>query len=341
MRRHPGFRAMAFVGTLAVGATLAACGNSEPTAGTESDGDPIQLVMAVETNPGDPLADMLNLFADALEEELGDQVEVETHLGGSIGDETAILGMLRAGEIDVAVVGSDISTLDPIFGIMELPFLFSARETVTAFLDGDFGREMSDSLEQSAGLRVLSYGENGFRHITNNVRPVTTPEDLSGLKLRVPEVPARVTMFETFGAVPTPMSIDEVYLALDQGVLDGQENPLKVIDAFSFHEVQQYLSLSGHVYSPASLTMSLDTWDSLPAEIQDAVDGAAAEAAQGSRELGIEADESLIAQFEEAGVEINEADIAAFQEQSSQVWEGAKDEVGEDFVDRVVAEYGE
>lgn len=314
---------------------LTACG-----AGPGGDGQ-VELVMAVETNPGDPLADMLNLFADSVEEKLGDQVEVERHLGGAIGDETAILEGLRAGQIDAVVLGSDISGLEPSFDIMEMPFLFKDREEVSGFLDGDFGTELSDRLEESAGLSVLSYGENGFRHITNNTRPITTPDDLNGIKLRVPEVPARVAMFKSFGAVPTPMSIDEVYISLDQGALDGQENPLVVIDAFSFYEVQKYLSLSGHVYSPASLTVNQKKFESLSPEVQDALREAAQEAAEGSRELGAKADEELIASFEEAGVEVNEIDKAAFQGDVQEVWDAVADSFEDDFAKRVLAEYGD
>ncbi|MGO1973086.1 MAG: TRAP transporter substrate-binding protein [Propionibacteriaceae bacterium] len=316
---------------------LTACG-----AGSGAGGDgPVELVMAVETSPGDPLADMLNLFADSVEEKLGDQVEIERHLGGAIGDETAILEGLRAGEIDAVVLGSDISGLEPSFDIMEMPFLFEDRERVSEFLDGDFGTELSDRLEESAGLTVLSYGENGFRHITNNTRPISTPADLNGIKLRVPEVPARVEMFRAFGAVPTPMSIDEVYISLDQGALDGQENPLVVIDAFSFYEVQKYLSLSGHVYSPASLTMNQKKFESLSPEVQDALREAAQEAAEGSRDLGEKADEELIASFEEAGVEVNEIDKAAFQGDVKQIWDSVAEGFEDDFAQRVLAEYGD
>lgn len=313
---------------------LTACG-----AGGPGD-DTVELVMAVETNPGDPLADMLNLFADGVEERLGDKVEVERHLGGAIGDETAILEGLRAGEIDVVVLGSDISGLEPAFDIMEMPFLFKDREEVSGFLDGDFGQELSDKLGESAGLTVLSYGENGFRHITNNTRPISTPADLNGIKLRVPEVPARVEMFRAFGAVPTPMSIDEVYISLDQGALDGQENPLVVIDAFSFYEVQKYLSLSGHVYSPASLTVNKKNFEKLSPEVQDAMREAAQEAAEGSRELGEKADEELIASFEEAGVEVNEIDKDAFQTDVAAIWDSIAGDFEDDFAERVLAEYG-
>jgi tripartite ATP-independent transporter DctP family solute receptor len=324
---------------LLVGA-LAAAGCGALGLDDGSGGDNKKLVLAVETSPGDPLADMLQFFADEVEKRLGDDYEVEVFTGGAIGDETATVEGLRAGSIDAVVLGSDISALEPKFGILELSFLFEDRAVVTEFLDGELGQEMSDSLVDSAGLKVLSYGENGFRHITNNTRPVVDPGDLDGLKLRVPEVPARVKVFRSLGAVPTPMSIDEVYLGLDQGVIDGQENPLNVINAFSFFEKQKYLSLSGHTYSAASLTMNADRWASFPEDVQQDLQEAAEIAAEKSRAAGEKADSELVQTFEDAGVEVNEIDKEAFRAATKPIWEELRSEVGQEFSDKVFAELG-
>lgn len=160
---------------------------------------------------------MLLAFADEVENGLGDSVELNVQTGGAIGDEEAVLQGLRAGAVDVAAVSGSVANIDPMFNIMEMPFLFTDRQTAAEFLDGDFGDEMSQSLVDTAGARVLSFGENGFRHITNNKRPITTSADLQGLKIRVPGNPARVKMFEALGATPTQIDIGEAYLALDQG----------------------------------------------------------------------------------------------------------------------------
>lgn len=325
---------IALVGVLGV----AACGGGSTAEGGGADS--VELVMAVDTNPGDPLSDTLVFFAEELEERSEGRITVDAHYGGSIGDEVATIEMLRSGQIDVVVVGSDISTLDPIFNIMEMPFLFPDRETIAEFLDGDYGREMSESLKESAGLIIIGYGENGFRHITNNTRPITVPDDLDGLKLRVPEVPARVETFRAMGAVPMPMSFGEIYLALDQGVIDGQENPLLVIEQSSFHEVQEFLSLSGHVYTAASLTMNASSYDGLSSELQQIVDEAAAAAVERSRQSAAEQESSTIAVFEEAGVEVNEIDMAAFREAARELWPSLAEEIPGDFGTRVLEEYG-
>jgi tripartite ATP-independent transporter DctP family solute receptor len=298
-------------------------------------------MLAVETSAGDPLADMLLAFADEVQKELGDQVAVEVQTGGAIGDEEAVLQGLRAGAIDVAAVSGSVANLDPTFGIMDMPFLFSDRDTVSGFLDGPFGDELSESLVETVGARVLGFGENGFRQITNSKRPIVTSADLAGLKIRVPGNPARVALFEALGAAPTQIDIGEAYLALDQGVLDGQENPLKVIDAFSFYEKQPYLSMTSHIYSPVYLTVNEDTWQELSPEVQQSLEKAATAAAATSRTAGAEADEQLIAKFEGAGVQVNEADV----NQLSAAVSGVRDEIAAgipgDFAQRVLAEYNQ
>ena len=319
---------------------LAACSDADSGDGDGNGADSVELTMAVDTNAGDPLADTLAYFVEELEEISGGAITVDAHYGGSIGDEVATIEMLRSGEIDVVVVGSDISSLDPIFNVMEMPFLFPDREAVSEFLDGEFGQEMSDSLSESAGLKIVGYGENGFRHITNSRHAVTVPADLEGLKLRVPEVPARVDTFRAMGAVPSPMSFGEIYLALDQGVMDGQENPLQVIEQASFHEVQDYLSLSGHVYTAASLTMNVDSYDELSSELQGYIDEAAASAVAQSRESAQQMEEETIAVFEEAGLEINDIDMAAFQDVARDLWPDIADTLPGDFGTRVLDAYG-
>lgn len=319
---------------VAAAIALAGCSSS-----TESSSGATTLMLAVETSAGDPLADMLLAFAEEVQKELGDQVVVEVQTGGAIGDEEAVLQGLRAGAIDVAAVSGSVANLDPTFGIMDMPFLFTDRDTVSGFLDGPFGDELSESLVETVGARVLGFGENGFRQITNSKRPIVTSADLAGLKIRVPGNPARVALFEALGAAPTQIDIGEAYLALDQGVLDGQENPLKVIDAFSFYEKQPYLSMTSHIYSPVYLTVNEDTWQGLSPEVQQGLETAATAAAATSRTAGAEADEQLIAKFEGAGVQVNEADV----NQLSEAVSGVRDEIAAgipgDFADRVLAEY--
>lgn len=319
---------------LAATLALPSCSSaSEKTSGAT------ELTLAVETSAGDPLADMLLAFAEEVEHDLGDSVSLTVQTGGAIGDEEAVLQNLRAGAIDIAAVSGSVANLDPTFSIMDMPFVFTDRDKVVEFLDGPYGDELSESLVESVGARVLGFGENGFRQITNSKRPIVTSADLAGLKIRVPGNPARVALFEALGAAPTQIDIGEAYLALDQGVLDGQENPLKVIDAFSFYEKQRYLSLTSHIYSPVYLTINEETWQGLSPELQQGLVKAAAAAAQTSRNSGAEADKQLLAKFEEAGVEVNQADVDQLSGAVVEVREQIAAEIPGDFADRVLAEY--
>lgn len=270
------------------------------------------LTMAVETPPGDPLNLMLATFRDELDTAGG--FGIDFYDSGAMGDEKALTELLRAGQVHVVPLGSDIVELDSKFAVFDLPFLFDDKETARSALDGALGDKLAASLRETNGLQVLAFGELGFRAISNSVRPIETPADLAGLKLRTPGSQTRIMSFEALGAAPTPMSLGEVYVALRQGVLDGQENPLSVVKEFSFDEVQKYISLTNHVYTPITLAMSASVWDGLTDAEKETVLAAAQAGAEATRALSDESDATLVAEFEAAGLSVNQPDLAAFKE---------------------------
>jgi tripartite ATP-independent transporter DctP family solute receptor len=281
---------------------------------------------------------MAERFANNLETALGDGFEHEFFHTQALGNEVVHLQMIRTGQIDVYPMGSDAVQLDPKWAIFDMPFLFKDREAVSRLLDGEIGEELRKSMREAANLEVLAFGEIGFRIITNNVRPVAKPEDLQGIKLRVPGSETRMLTFQTYGAAPVTMNLGELYLALQNGTVDGQENPLAGTMSRSFNEVQKYFSLSNHVYTPVTLVMNGDKYDSLTPEQQQAVKAAALEAAQYTRGLGAEADVKLLEQIKTEGkVEVNEIDLAAFQEASKPVWTAIGEIAGQEFTDKVVS----
>ncbi len=217
--------------------------------------------MSTESPTGSPNNVILSAFRDALQEELGDRVEIEFFEAGALGDEPLHLDMIRSGQIQAYPLGSDAVQLDPKWAIFDMPFLIPDRETASRLLDGEIGQELAASMRERADLEVLGLGEVGFRNITNSVRPVTKPEDLAGLRLRVPGAQTRITAFTMLGANPITMNMGELYLSLQQGTVDGQENPLSVIDSWSLYEVQDYVTLSRHVYSPVTLVMHGPTFE--------------------------------------------------------------------------------
>lgn len=265
------------------------------------------------------------LFKELVEERSNGRIKVEHYPAGQLGADRDIQEGVQMGIIQAGLSSSPVVLLNDYFKLLDAPYLFVDRDHVTAVLDGPIGRHLAKPLED-VGIKHLAYWENGFRHITNNVRPINVPEDLRGIKLRTPESPVRMKTFQVLGANPVPMAFTELFGALQQGIVDGQENPLTTIYQASFQEVQRYLSLTNHVYSPVHLLMNKALFDSMPPDLQQIVEEAAQEVARFTRELGATNDNELVAIFEAAGMEVNQADVPAFVEAVSSVWDDiAKD----------------
>lgn len=314
-----------------VGMTLGALLMLATAAGAE----PLNLRISGENDMDGNDLIMADQFAKNLKAALGDEFEYEFFHTGALGNEEVHLQMIRTGQIDAYPMGSDAATLDSNWAIFDVPFLFPDRATVTKFLDGEMGEELRASMRKAAGLEILAFGELGFRQITNNIRPIVKPEDLKGIKLRVPGSPARILAFSTFGAQPLSMNFDELYLALDQGTVDGQENPLDTILSASFFEVQKYLSISRHVYSPVTFVMNGAKYDSLTDAQRAAVKEAAQKAAEYTRNLGTEADATLVERLSKS-MKVNEIDAAAFKTAAGPIWEELAKNAEGDFVPRAI-----
>lgn len=307
------FSMKALLGAVALGATM--------LSGTVQ-AEPLKMRMSGDSPASGLDIVVMQMFADNLKKKLGADFEYEFFHTGALGDEVVHMQQIRTGQIDVYPLGSDVVTLDKSFAVFDMPFLFKDRSVVTKVLDGEIGEKLRVSLREKAGLEVLAYGEIGYRQITNNVRPIVTPADFKGMKMRVPGSPTRVLMFKTFGASPINMSFSEVYLALQSGTIDGQENPLADITARSLNEVQKYLSISNHVYTPVVLVMNLKKFESLTPAQKTAVKEAAQEAAIEVRKIGATKDAELLAQLKSAGKnQINEIDIVAFKKVSEPLYD--------------------
>ncbi len=184
-----------------------------------------------------------------------------------------------------------------------------------------------EAAAEKQGYKILAVWENGYRNVTNNQRPIVKPEDLSGLKLRTPKGTWRVRMFEAYGANPTPMSLSEVFTALQTGVIDGQENPLSIIDGNKFYEVQKYVSLTGHVYTPAYVLVGKDAWARLPSDVQSDLQRIAQDMQSWVYETGERLDRELVRRLEAAGMAVNEIDRAAFVSASQDIYQAFAEEV--------------
>jgi tripartite ATP-independent transporter DctP family solute receptor len=302
--------------------------------------DTLKLRLSVESTPGAATQHMLASFRDFLKGELGDKVEIEFFDSGTLGDEIVHMEQVQTGQLDVIPIGSDAARMDPKWFVFDIPFLFKDRVAVSKVFDGDIGRQLDASFQNTVGLKVLGFGEIGFHHISNNVRPVRVPADLKGLKLRTAGSPGRVMAFEMLGANPITMNIGEVYLAMQQGVVDGQENPFGNINKWKWYEVQKYISLSRHVYTPITFVMNLNKYNSLTPEQRTAVDRAAIRAEGASRQYGTDNDANLLSQIKTASkgkVAFNDIDSAAFQAAAAPIAKEISKFVGdEEFVNAVL-----
>ena len=255
-----------------------------------------------------------NEFVRRLKDVLPENIAVVATGDSSLGDDTAVLAKVKQGEITFGLPSTLMSSISETFGIFELPFLIRDRDQVRRISE-----TMLDSVLQPEanknGLRILAVWENGFRQITNNVRPIRRPEDLSGLKLRVPKGLWREKAFRTLGAEPVPMPLHEVHKALQAGVIDGQENPLSQIHGAKFQEVQQYLTLSDHVYTPAYLVASVEHFAKLPPEVQRAIERTARNMQSWIYATAVRMESDLIDRLGER-MQSNQVDVRAFVEAS-------------------------
>lgn len=277
-------------------------------------------------------------FADDLQAALGDAHTIEFYADGQLGDEKELMQKLRLGTVHFTLISSIMTNVSPEFALFDMPFLVQDRAHLKA-IDAEIVQPELAPKAEAAGLKVLSTWENGFRQITNSTRPINTPADLAGLKIRTPSSEWRVAMFKEWGANPTPMSFSEVFVALQTGTMDGQENPLTNITGANFQEVQKYLSLTGHVYSPTYLTSGVATWNGLPDDVKAAVTQVAAAVQDWSLAEGDKADNELVDKVKAAGMEVNVADKAAFIAASAPVYEAFSAQVagGGDLVSRAQA----
>jgi len=226
--------------------------------------------------PGSLFEASVNEFVKNANARLGDKAEVQAFGSSQLGKDKELLQKLKLGQITFSLPSSVMSSVADEFGVFEMPYIVQSRDHMKA-IQAELGESVFNAAAEENGYKILSFFENGFRHITNNTRPVNVPADLEGIKLRTPKGEWRVKMFQLYGANPTPMAFSEVFTALKTNVIDGQENPYAQIWSAKFQEVQQYLSITGHVYTPAYVLVSAKNFAKLPEDVQSDLMAAAAE----------------------------------------------------------------
>ncbi len=276
-------------------------------------------------------------FAKAVEAKTGGKVSIEVFPSESLGSDRQMIESLMMGGLDLSINSQGpVAAYDEKLNVVGLPFLFSKPSQVYEVLDGPIGEELAAPLEKK-GIKILSYWDNGFRHITNNKRPINKPADLAGLKIRTPEDKLTIAIFKALGANPAPFAFGELYMALQQGQFDGQENPVTNIYFSKLYEVQKYLSLTNHKYEFCPLIISVRTWNKLPADIQKVMKELAIEYANKHRELNNKTNQELTSKMSTLNVQVNQADVAALREACQAVYKQFEPNFGKELIEKVVA----
>jgi tripartite ATP-independent transporter DctP family solute receptor len=301
-----------------------------------SHAEPVELKFGHVGAPGSLFEISVNEFARCSNEALGDKAVVQTFGSSQLGKDKELLQKLKLDQVTFSLPSSVMSSVADEFGVFEMPYIINDREHMRRVQEAIMESTLQPAA-QANGYRIIGLWENGFRHITNNERPVNVPADLEGIKLRTPKGAWRVKMFKLYGANPTPMAFSEVFTALQTGVIDGQENPYAQIWSAKFQEVQKYLSITGHVYTPAYVLVSDKHFAKLPEDVQDALVKCARETQDFVYESAARLETELLQNLKDGGIEVNEADKDAFISASTPIYEefAASVEGGQTLIDTV------
>ena len=275
-------------------------------------------------------------FKDGVESKTNGELTVSIYPNAALGDERNLLESLSMGTVDMGIItGGPVVNFLPGFGVLDLPFLFSNPEHAYKVLDGPVGQGFIKDMEK-LGWKCLAYGERGFRNLTNSKRPVGKPEDMKDLKVRVMQNQIYIDAFTALGANAVPMAWTEALTALQQGTIDGQENPLNVIAAYNINESNRYLTISRHAYAPNLIIMSMRTWNKLTPEQQAAVQECATAAAKYNRDIDNENEAEWLQKLKNAGMEVTEPDLAAFREAVADVYAKYEPQFGKDLIQSIL-----
>lgn len=286
-------------------------------------------------------------FAKLVKEKTNGELDVQIFPAAQLGSERDFVEGLQLGTLEMTLTSTGpMGNFVPEIKLFNLPYLFANRDEAYKILDGPIGTEIADKL-QKIGIRSLGWYENGFRNVTNNVRPINTIADMKGIKIRVMEDSLFIDSMKALGASPLPMAFGELYTALEQGTVDAQENPLGNIYTSRFQEVQKYLAMTGHFYSPAMLLVSEMFYQSLSPELKKALAEAGAEARDYERQLSIDSEADYKKKLIEAGMQISEPDKSEFIAAVKPIYAtaakgvgGGNAKKGQALIDRTLAELG-
>lgn len=308
MKKISNFRRSVLVATLLSATAFAAFAQSA-----------VKLTLGHGAAPGNPRHEASVKFAEVVKAKTNGRIDIQVAHSAQLGDDAAMVTAIRTGALDITANSQGaVAAAVPEYAAYGMPFMFSTPAQAFKVLDGPLGKELADK-SADKGMVVLGYWDNGIRHMTNSKRPITKVEDMKGLKMRTPPDAVLVDIMQALSADPQQIKFAELYVALQQGVVDGQENPLVNIHASKLYEVQKHLALTSHMFQMTPLLISKRTWDRLSEADRKVMQEAATEATALQRKLSQEADDKLLADLKAKGVQVTTVDKAAFAKATSKV----------------------
>jgi tripartite ATP-independent transporter DctP family solute receptor len=321
---------------------LAACGGSSDS-GEAADSNEFAggQTFAIKIGHSDTTSNLIHVslenFKAYVEEQSGGAVTVDIYAAEQLGSNAEMAEMIEMGSLDAMMMpqGQE-ATLAPKINTLGLPLLFEDYESVYKVLDSEIGEELVADLADHNMIQ-LAYWENGLRQTTNSKRPLNGPDDFKGLKIRTPEDAMTIAIFEALGASPSPLAFSELYLALQQGTFDGQENPISNIHANNFQDVQKYLAMTNHKYECKNMIFSLTSWEKYPEDVQNLLKEAAKKFGDEHRQAIVDSQDQQLKELEEAGMEVTYPDTEALKEATASVYDDfyAENDWAEDLVNRI------
>ncbi|MCX7780737.1 MAG: DctP family TRAP transporter solute-binding subunit [Negativicutes bacterium] len=326
---------------LVLAISLIGCGSNKKTQGPEVV-DPSKkyvLKLGHVANPSNPYAQGAVRLSELVKERTKGAVEIQVYPSSQLGDQRDLLEGLQLGTVDMTITSSAVlAHFIPKVQVIDLPYLFRDKQHVYKVVDGPLAKEIYAGIDKK-GMEYLSTWENGFRHLTNSKRPIEKPEDMAGLKIRVMENKVYIEMMKALGANPTPMAMGEVFTALQQGTVDAQENPIAQIYASRFYEVQKYMTLDGHTYSPSIVVISKKTVEKLPKEYMDIIRKTADEVRDWERKKMADDENMMLDTIKKSTqvITLTPEQQKAFADKMKPVWAQFEGIVGKELIDKILA----
>jgi tripartite ATP-independent transporter DctP family solute receptor len=319
-------------------AAVTACG-SDDADDKDAAAEPEYVLRVASTvqddSPGGSV--LLDIFEPKIEELSGGRIEVEVYNNSVLGGDRELYEMLQLGTLEVSLGPlSVLANFEPKMGASDLPFLYDSKETAYAALDGDWGAMLAEDLPDTSGMRIICYAENAFRNLSNSIRPIEKLEDMNGIKFRVMESEIYMETFKALGSNPTPIAFSELYTALQNGTVDGQDNGIGLTYLSKLFEVQKYYTISEQQYAAAAVVVAEEWWQALPEDLQKIVEEVSIECRDEQRVRDVTAEEEYLTLMEDSGLLVNKLSAEEkdrFRDACMAVWDSFEDDFGKDIMD--------